>query len=47
MYPFDGCIEIDGVNVSTLPVEVLRSRLAVIPQVDCLSLIKLLRLLLL
>ena len=37
MYAFDGRIEIDGVDVSTLPVELLRSRLAVIPQVWWLS----------
>lgn len=42
MYPFDGRIEIDGVDVSTLPVEMLRSRLAVIPQVGNVLLLMLL-----
>lgn len=32
-YPYDGFIKIDGVDISTLPVQVLRSRLAVISQV--------------
>lgn len=33
LYPCSGCIDIDGVDISTLPVQFLRSRLAVIPQV--------------
>ncbi|CAM9604685.1 unnamed protein product, partial [Hapterophycus canaliculatus] len=32
MYPYGGQIKIDGVDVSTLPIHVLRSRLAAIPQ---------------
>ncbi|CBJ31188.1 ABC multidrug transporter [Ectocarpus siliculosus] len=32
LYPYSGCIDIDGVDISTLPVHLLRSRLAVIPQ---------------
>lgn len=33
LYPYSGCIDIDGMDISTLPVQLLRSRLAVIPQV--------------
>lgn len=33
MYAFEGRITLDGVDVSSLPAQLLRSRLAVVPQV--------------
>lgn len=40
MYPYHGRIILDGVDISTLPAQLLRSRLAIIPQVSLNLLLK-------
>lgn len=40
MYPYRGRITLDGVDISTLPAQLLRSRLAIIPQVSMNLLLK-------
>ena len=30
-----GCIEIDGIDIATVPLQTLRSRISIIPQVRC------------
>lgn len=32
MYPYAGVVKIDGVDTKTVPIDILRSRVAVIPQ---------------